>query len=119
MVKCMSVLKRPTVLIGFMMMIAWIAFLVGRNHSSTPTAYVNMKQVIALPLEKVAHTLNKRQQQEFASLYNRYLPQTLDDYAAEHHLNLVTASTLYDYSGVDVTKAIIQANIKKIEGRHV
>ncbi|APS45853.1 hypothetical protein AVI48_15585 (plasmid) [Piscirickettsia salmonis] len=115
----MSVLKRPIVVIGFMMMLAWIAFLVGKHHSGGATAYVNMKQVIALPLEKVARTLNKQQQREFAALYNRYLPQTLDDYAADHHLNLVTASTLYDYSGVDVTKAIIRANLKKVEARHV
>ncbi len=95
------------------MMVAWVSFLVGKNHENSTTAYVNMKQVIALPLEKIAEHLDKKQQQQFMHDYNQSLQGTLDEYAASHHVNLVAASTLYDASGVDVTQAIIQANILK------
>lgn len=99
---------------GFSALAVIVTFMLGHNDQ-TPIAFVNMKAAISRPLSKMASQLTPSQQRTFVSLYNQALPNTLAAYAKSHHVNLVTATTLFDYSGIDVTDQIIAANLASIE----
>jgi conjugal transfer pilin signal peptidase TrbI len=113
----MEVFKKPVVLIALIVLIAWFGFLhMSQNHSNI--RFVNMKQVISQPIEAMAKRLTKSQQLQFVKLYTKALPSTLKEYGKQNHVDLITATTLYDVSGVDVTQDIININLEKVEGSH-
>ena len=106
-----------SVLIGVILLVVWCAFVVGRssNNESSGTVFLNMKMAITQPIKLIGAKLDKHHQQKFIEAYNHALRQTIQRYATQHKVNIVTATTLYDYSGIDITQAIIKANLKAVE----
>lgn len=117
MVICMLRLNSPLVKGVLILAVIWIAFMLGlgSHKSDNKTVFINMKEAIHQPIKAFASKLSEKQQAQFIKLYNKALTQTISDYALAHHVNIVTATTIYDYSGVDVTQEIINANLKAVE----
>ena len=83
-------------------------------HTKVHTVYLNMKEVISYPISKIGHQLDQAKKLEFVKAYTSALPSTIKSYGTTHHVNIITATTLYDDSGVDITKNIINQNLSNI-----
>jgi hypothetical protein len=83
-------------------------------HTKPHTVYLNMKEVISYPISKIGHKLDQAKKLEFVKAYTSALPDTIKSYGVRHHVNIITATTLYDNSGVDITKNIINQNLSNI-----
>lgn len=117
MVICMLRLNAPILKMIALTATLGFAFIFGKQMQSdqVDTVFLNMKEAIHQPIKAFASKLSEKQQAQFIKLYNKALTQTISDYALAHRVNIVTATTIYDYSGVDVTQEIINANLKAVE----
>lgn len=78
--------------------------------------YVNLKQVLAVPIQLAAKRFDQSQQVRFVKAYSAALPKTLKAYGKAHHVTIIAANLLYDPQGLDRTGQIIQLNLAIVGG---
>ncbi|MCF6768416.1 type-F conjugative transfer system protein TrbI [Thiotrichales bacterium 19S11-10] len=111
----MSKLSSKTILfVTGILLVLWVGFLLGKSNHQT-IGFINMKEVINKPIKMIASKMKAPEQEAFIKLYNANLAITIKAYGEAHHINLITATTLYDASGIDLTDEIIQENLNTME----
>ena len=108
-----STFKNPIVLCAFILLIGFISFMC-LHPSSKGIVFLNMRSALSSPIKNIASKMDKKKSDLFMARYNQFLPKTIAHYGKTHHLNIVTATTIYDASGVDITQTIIQENLKRM-----
>lgn len=106
--------REQAIWVAIAVALSLMGYMAGKK-TANHTQFVNLNQVIAVPVKLAKKSLPTAKQAAFVKAYSKALPATLAQYGKAHHVNLVVASTVYDAQEVDATEAIIAMNIQRVE----